>query len=115
SFLVCSQLRVRRERHGGHGDVSMIEVDGDSVEVVHPKRADKARGIFRIGRVLASGFGIEHGMVDHQLAAPLKEIGQCLTAILTFEEVLLVYEFPREFATLLAELIMKAGELRFFR
>src|SRR5205823_11023093 len=115
AFLVCRQLRVRRERHRGHSDVSMIEVDRDSVEVVHPKRADKAGRIFRIGRVLASGFRIEHGVVDHQLAAALKEIGQCFTAILTFEEVFLVYEFPREFATLLAELITKAGELLFFR
>src|SRR6266496_146015 len=52
----------------------MIQMDDVAVEVVGPERAGLARGIAGPGRGRRSAAGIEHGVVDDQLAPSLAQL-----------------------------------------
>ena len=53
-------------------------------------------------------------MVDDELAPPCEDLAERPPTLLALERVLLLDQLPRQFATLFAQLIAKAGELLFF-
>src|SRR2546429_10028228 len=90
-------------------------MDGDAVEVVHPERADEAGRVGRPGRMRPRGVGVEHRVIDNQLAASLEELAECLRPTLALEGVLLFDELPRQIAPLPAQLVTHPGELLLLR
>src|SRR5438552_15598256 len=66
------------------------------------------------GRVRPRGLGIEHRVVDDELAPPSEDLAERLPTLFALERVLLLDQLPRQFATLFAQLIAKAGKLLFF-
>src|SRR5262245_2166164 len=89
-------------RDGDEAHVAMREVDVDAVEVVGPE-----------GAVLAAHLPIrgEHEVVDGELAPRAEEPGERFLPARPLERVRLVDLFPRELATLAAELVAQPGEL----
>src|SRR4029450_4547158 len=68
----------------------------------------------RPGR-LPGGLGVEHRVIDDQLAAPLEEIAEGLRPVLALEGVGLLDELPGQLAPLPAELGAHPGELLLLR
>src|SRR2546427_7755453 len=89
----------------------MIQMDDVPVEVVGPERAGLARGVAGPGRGRRGVAGIEHGVVDDQLAPSLEQLGQSPLATRPLEHVGLRDRFPGEPASLLAQLVPQPGEL----
>src|SRR5687768_12324969 len=56
------------------------------------------------------GLGIEHRVVDDELAAALEDLSERLPTVFALERVLLLDTLPRQFAPLPAELVAKASE-----
>src|SRR5262245_37812218 len=54
-------------------------------------------------------------MIDHQLAASLEEVAECLPPVLALEGVMLFDELPGQIAPLPAQLIAHPGELLLLR
>ena len=52
-------------------------------------------------------------MVDDQLVAAGEEIRECLRAVRTFEDIVLLDPFPRQFAALPAQFVASACEFFF--
>src|SRR5882672_1283770 len=90
-------------------------MDGDAVEVVHPEGADEAGRVRCPGRMGPRGGGVEHRVIDDQLAASLKEVAECLRPVLALEGVWLFDEVPGQVAPLPAQLVAHPGELLFLR
>src|SRR5205823_1574482 len=90
-------------------------MDGDAVEVVHPERADVAGRVRCPGRMGPGGVGVEHRVIDDQLAASFEEVAECLAPVLTLERVWLLDELPGQLAPLPAELVAHPGELLLLR
>src|SRR5215831_9854570 len=90
-------------------------MDGDAVEVVHPERTHVAGGVLRPGRVGACGVGVEHRVIDDELAASLEEVTECPRPALALEGVVLLDELPGQIAPLAAQLVAHVGELLLFR
>src|SRR5438105_9667931 len=90
-------------------------MDGDAVEVVHPEGADEAGRVLRPGRMGSRGVGVEHGVIDDQLAVSLEEVAECLRPVLALEGVLLFDELPGQIAPLAAQLVAHPGELLLLR
>src|SRR2546425_12578456 len=109
----CRREASGRER--GHCDVAAVQVAGDAVEVVHPEGADEARRVGCPGRMTARGVGIEHRVIDDQLAASLEDIAERLRPALALEGVLLFDELPGQIAPLPAQLVTHPGELLLLR
>src|SRR3989442_13206350 len=93
----------------------MVQVDGGAVEVVHPEGADEAGRIGCPGRMRPRGVGVEHRVIDHQLAASLEEVAERLRPALALEGVLLFDELPGQIAPLPAQLVTHPGELLLLR
>src|SRR5438445_7908502 len=89
----------------------MIQMDDVPVEVVGPERAGLTRGVAGPGRGRRGVAGIEHGVVDDQLAPSLEQLGQSPLATRPLEHVGLRDRFPGEPASLLAQLVPQPGEL----
>src|SRR5437870_1301074 len=115
TLLVGGQLGVRRYRHSGHRDVAVVQVNRDAFEVVQPERARVAGRVGRPCCVRPRSLRIEHCVVDDELAPPLKDLAERLPTVLPFERILILDQLPRQFATLLAELIAKPSKLLFLR
>lgn len=77
-------------------------MDCNAIEVVHPERTAKAGCVLRPCCGGADRFGIEHRVVDDQLAAPFESVVEGLFPSLTFEGVFLLDELPGEVAALSA-------------
>src|SRR2546425_526366 len=90
----------------------MIQVDDVPVEVVGPERAGLARGIAGPGRGRRSAAGIEHRVVDDQLAPSLEQLAQGPLAARPLEHVGLCDRFPRQPASLLARSEEHTSELQ---
>src|SRR6266849_3211635 len=90
-------------------------MDGDAVEVVHPEGADVAGRVRCPGGMGPRGVGVEHRVIDDQLAASLEEVAECLRPVLALEGVWLFDELPGQIAPLPAQLIAQPGELLFLR
>src|SRR5882762_7030089 len=90
-------------------------MDGDAVEVVHPEGADEAGRVPCPGRMGPRGVGVEHGVVDDQLAASLEDVAERLRPALALEGVLLFDELPGQIASLPAQLVTHPGELLLLR
>src|SRR6266850_2612835 len=90
-------------------------MDGDAVEVVYPEGADEAGRVLCPGRMGPRGGGIEHRVIDDQLAASLEEVAECLRPVLALEGVLLFDELPGQVAPLPAQLVAHPRELLFLR
>src|SRR5579862_1617278 len=82
----------------------MFEVNDHAVDVVRLERAADAR-------VLPTR--AQHEMLDDELAAPGKQIAECLAAVWTFEHVFLVEPDPGEAAPFLAQLVAQTGPFLF--
>src|SRR5262245_31287310 len=89
----------------------MVQVNRDAVEVVHPERADEARGIGRPRRVLPRRLRVEHRVIDDELATSLEDLAERLPTVPAIEDVLLVDQLPGQAAPLAAEPIAEACEL----
>src|SRR6266536_5373237 len=76
------------------------------VEVVGPERADRAAGFV---------LGIEHEVIDDQLAAAVEELGQCLLAFGSVEDILLLDRLPGQRLPLSGQLVTRASELLLLR
>src|SRR3989441_9461852 len=61
------------------------------------------------------GVGVEHRVIDHQLAASLEEVAERLRPALALEGVLLFDELPGQIAPLPAQLVTHPGELLLLR
>src|SRR5438876_6890792 len=61
------------------------------------------------------GVGIEHRMIDNQLAASLEDVAERLRPVLALEAVLLFDELPGQIAPLAAQLVTHPGELFLLR
>src|SRR5207302_291679 len=61
------------------------------------------------------GVGVEHGVIDDQLAVSLEEVAECLRPVLALEGVLLFDELPGQIAPLAAQLVAHPGELLLLR
>src|SRR6058998_4137819 len=61
------------------------------------------------------GVGMEHRVIDHQLAASLEDVAERLRPALALEGVLLVDELPGQIAPLPAQLVTHPGELLLLR
>src|SRR5437899_7943308 len=90
-------------------------MDGDAVEVVHPEGADEAGRVLCPGRMGSRGVGVEHGVIDDQLAASLEDVAERLRSVLALEGVLLFDELPGQIAPLAAQLVAHPGELLLLR
>src|SRR5262245_21667788 len=90
-------------------------MNGDAVEVVHPERADEAGRVCRPGRMGPRGVGVEHRVIDDQLAASLEEVAECLRPVFTLEGVLPFDQLPGQLAPLPAQLVAQPGELLLLR
>src|SRR5215472_15633365 len=93
----------------------MVQVDGDAVEVVHPERANVAGRFRRPRRMGPRRVGMEHRVIDDELAASLEEFTECPRPVLALEGVLLFHELPGEIAPLSAKLVAHPGELFLLR
>src|SRR5579864_6815327 len=104
AFFVGCQLAIWRARDRDHGGVAMVDVDDVAVEAVSPERA-----------MLASRVptGVEHKMVDDQLAAPVEEFRQRLLTVRTIEDVGFGNRLPRKLAPLLVQLVAQPREFLF--
>src|SRR6266568_2806414 len=91
----------------------MIQVDRNTVEVVHPPGTDETGRVEGIGRLRPGRFRIEHGVIDNELAAPGKQVQQGDLPALAFEGVVLVDQLPRKLAALATQLVAEMGELLF--
>src|SRR5881392_3726755 len=63
----------------------------------------------------ARGVGIEHRVIDNQLAASLEDVAERLRPALALEGVLLFDELPGQIAPLPAQLVTHPGELLLLR
>ena len=61
------------------------------------------------------GVGVEHRVIDDQLAASLEEVAERLRPVLALEGVLLLDELPGQIAPLPAQLVAHPGELLLLR
>src|SRR6266446_10001049 len=61
------------------------------------------------------GVGVEHRVIDHQLAASLEELAERLRPVLALEGVLLFDKLPGQIAPLPAQLVTHPGELLLLR
>src|SRR5437879_6863327 len=61
------------------------------------------------------GVGIEHRVIDNQLAAALEDVAERLRPVLALEAVLLFDELPGQIAPLAAQLVTHPGELFLLR
>src|SRR5579859_5518647 len=93
----------------------MVQVDRDAVEVVHPPRTREARRINGIGRVWPGSFRIEHGVIDHELAASSKQVLQGDLPSLALQGVVFLYQLPWKLSALATQLVAEVRELLFFR
>src|SRR5437660_12577283 len=59
------------------------------------------------------GVGVEHRVIDNQLAASREEVAECLLPVLALESVLLLDELPGQIAPLPAQLVAQPGDLPF--
>jgi hypothetical protein len=57
---------------------------------------------------------MKHEVIDNELAASVKKVSQTLTAVRSIKNIVLADGLPRKLATLLVELVAKAGEFLFF-
>src|SRR5438477_3700105 len=92
----------------------MVQVDGDAVEVVHPPRTRVACSVGSPGGVWPGGIWVKHRVVDHQLAATIKQVLKRDRPTLAFERVVVVYQLPRKRAPLTTQLVAHVRELLFF-
>ena len=72
------------------------------LEVVGPERTDRAAGLV---------LGIEHEVVDEQLAATVEERGQRLLAFGSVEDVLLLDRLPGQRLPLSGQVVTRSREL----
>ena len=101
-LLVGLQLRERRPRHRRKSDVVVRQVDDEAVESVRDRRA--GRTPLRIVRA-------EHEVVDEELRAPSKEVGQRGAPFIGVETVRLVDPNPRQLLTTPRQLVAAPGVL----
>src|SRR5215813_11843402 len=90
-------------------------MDGDAVEVVHPERADVTGRVRRPWRMRRRRLGVEHRVIDEQLAPSPEEVAKCLRSVLTLERVGLFDELPRQIAPLPAQLVAHPREFLLLR
>src|SRR5215467_15476259 len=88
----------------------MVKVNCDSVEVVNPPRADLAGGIGRPSSLRCRHDGVEHRVVDNQLAAPVEQVTQCGPAGGSLEGVLLLDQLPGQISSRLSEAVALTGK-----
>src|SRR5207253_7798972 len=106
---------IWRERHSNHGDVTVVQMDSDAIEVVHPPGARKARCVGGPGRMRTGGVRIEHRVINHQLTTSSEHFVQRYMSTFTLEAIVLLHELPGKLSALATQLVAKVRELLFFR
>ena len=91
-------------RDGDHRHIACVQVHDDRIEVVDPERA-------MLTGLAPLGVRVEHEVVDHELPAPVEEIGQALLTVGPVEDVFLLDALPRQLAPLPAQLVAQPREL----
>src|SRR5215472_4122786 len=86
-------------------------MDGHPVQVVEPKRANRARRILGPWCAIARARWVEHRMIDDELTAAVEELRECPASFRALKHVLVLDRFPRKLAPRLAELIALSREL----
>src|SRR5260370_14284843 len=58
--------------------------------------------------------GMKHEVIDNELTASVKQVSESLTPVRSIKNIVFADGLPRKLATLLIELVAKAGEFLFF-
>src|SRR5262245_11149389 len=99
--LVLLELLRRGDRRTNEGNVAAVQVGDDTVEVIGDQGASGASAAL-VGEPESVA---EHEVIDEELRAPLEEVLQRGAPFLGLESVLLVDPNPRQFLTLLGQLV----------
>src|SRR5256885_2002595 len=90
-------------------------MDDDVIEVVHPEGAGEAGRVLCPGGRRGRGAGIEHRVVDDELATSVEELAQAPSPAGSLECVLLVDNLPRKVAPLQAQAVARLREFLLVR